>query len=83
MADGEVQDGNTEEKTQSHSIARICLGFILWFVKDQWFLLGICMVIIISSQVQVPESLQATKQVAVSYSSGMFVYRLRDNTDGG
>ncbi|KAJ9655888.1 hypothetical protein H2198_005329 [Neophaeococcomyces mojaviensis] len=40
---------------------------ILWFAKDQWFLIGIVIVTIVSSQIQVPESQQATKQVVVSY----------------
>lgn len=46
-------------------------AFALLCIKDQWFLIGMCIVIIIASQVQVPLSQQATKQVAVSYTSGL------------
>ena len=46
----------------------------LWFVKDQWFLFGIALVIIIASQVQVPLSQQAVKQVTVSYLSVSIIF---------
>ena len=41
-------------------------------LKDQWFLLGMVLVIIVSSQIQVPENQQAVKQVAISYLSGNY-----------
>lgn len=47
---------------------------IQWFLKDQWFLCAIVLVIIISSQVQVPESQQAIKQVVVSYLAVSIVF---------
>lgn len=40
---------------------------ILWFLVDQWFLVALGIVIVIASQVQVPASHQAKKEVIVSY----------------
>jgi len=64
------RDSSIEKDVESKTMQRKVLDGALWFVKDQWFLIGIICVIIISSQVQVPESQQATKQVVVSYLAG-------------
>ena len=72
MSDDEHRDGNVEKQTKPKSLPRKGLDALLWFAKDQWFLLGIILVTIISSQVQVPASQQATKQVIVSYLAGTF-----------
>jgi sodium/bile acid cotransporter 7 len=42
-------------------------SFLLWLIIDQWFVLGLGIVIIIASQVQVPASQQPVKETAVSY----------------
>jgi len=44
-----------------------CAGTFAWFILDQWFLVTLGILIIIASQVQVPEVHQAKKQVVVSY----------------
>lgn len=67
-----ARSGLQAEKPKS-TLSKI-LDFLLWFVKDQWFLVGIVLVIIVSSQVQVPESQQATKQVIVSYLSVTLIF---------
>lgn len=51
-------------------------GGIVWFLKDQWFLFGIAVVVIVASQVQVPAQHQEAKQVIVSYLSGMLCPRM-------
>ena len=61
---------NEESENASTSPARKVLNPVLWFIKDQWFLCGIAIVIIIASQVQVPIDQQQVKQVTVSYLSG-------------
>jgi sodium/bile acid cotransporter 7 len=38
-----------------------------WFVKDQWFLLAMGAVVLISSQIQVPASQQRTKRTVITY----------------
>ena len=38
-----------------------------WFVKDQWFLLAMASVVLLSSQVQVPASQQRTKRTVITY----------------
>lgn len=71
MTDVEESPLPDPKASKSKSTPLKVFDFVLWFVKDQWFLIGIIFVIIVSSQVQVPESQQATKQVVVSYLSGM------------
>lgn len=53
---------------------RAALGYVLWFMKDQWFVFALALVIIVSSQVQVPESQQKIKQTIVSYLSVAVVF---------
>lgn len=46
---------------------RRILSGIQWFIFDQWFLVGICCLVLISSQVQVPASQQQKKEIASTY----------------
>lgn len=70
MADVQDSAASTSPTPKPKTVWSRALDFVVWVVKDQWFLIGIVFVIIISSQVQVPKSQQATKQVIVSYLSG-------------
>lgn len=72
MTDNEQHELSNSNSAKAKSPVSKTLNFVLWFIKDQWFLVGIVFVTIISSQVQVPASQQATKQVIVSYLSGMY-----------
>lgn len=63
-----------EKKAPPKRWHKVALDAILWFIKDQWFLLGMCLVIIIASQVQVPQPQQATKQVVISYLSVSIIF---------
>ncbi|KAJ4984814.1 sodium/bile acid cotransporter [Stagonosporopsis vannaccii] len=47
---------------------------IIWFLKDQWFLLAMGAIILISSQVQVPASQQKTKRTAITYLSVSVIF---------
>lgn len=47
--------------------AREIMGHIKWFIQDQWFLIVFGLLILISSQVQVPDSRQEIKRVVTSY----------------
>ena len=46
---------------------RRLLSGIQWFILDQWFLIGICCLVLISSQVQVPASRQQKKEIVCTY----------------
>ncbi|KAL6712380.1 hypothetical protein ACN47E_000257 [Coniothyrium glycines] len=52
------------EQTTNHTKA---LEVLKWFVKDQWFLLAMASVVLVSSQVQVPASHQRIKRNLVTY----------------
>jgi solute carrier family 10 (sodium/bile acid cotransporter), member 7 len=69
--DGE-HEGEKADTPPPKSGPRRALEMLLWFAKDQWFLIGIAVVTVIASQVQVPMAQQNIKQVLVSYLSGMF-----------
>ncbi|EMD89549.1 hypothetical protein COCC4DRAFT_47217 [Bipolaris maydis ATCC 48331] len=43
------------------------LQVLKWFVKDQWFLLAMGAVVLVSSQVQVPASQQRVKRTVITY----------------
>jgi sodium/bile acid cotransporter 7 len=45
-----------------------------WFVKDQWFLLAMAAIILLSSQVQVPASRQQTKRTVITYLSVSIIF---------
>ncbi|KZM28636.1 uncharacterized protein EKO05_0003922 [Ascochyta rabiei] len=48
--------------------------WLLWFLKDQWFLLAMGLIILISSQVQVPASQQRIKRTAITYLSVSVIF---------
>jgi sodium/bile acid cotransporter 7 len=45
-----------------------------WFVKDQWFLLAMAAIILLSSQVQVPASRQHQKRTVITYLSVSIIF---------
>ncbi|EUC27516.1 hypothetical protein COCCADRAFT_31017 [Bipolaris zeicola 26-R-13] len=49
------------------STAAKTLQVLKWFVKDQWFLLAMGAVVLVSSQVQVPASQQRIKRTVITY----------------
>ncbi len=56
------------EKTEDQSPRwHRCLSSIMWFAMDQWFLLVLGVLVLISSQVQVPSSRQSKKETVVTY----------------
>lgn len=57
----DVTKSQPADKTKSHAQS------ISWFLLDQWFLIALGVLIAVASQVQVPASQQAKKQVVVSY----------------
>jgi hypothetical protein len=70
---GDHDDVEIEEKKEDvppRSATQRARYFIWFLIKDQWFLVGIAIVTIIASQVQVPLAQQNVKQVVVSYLSG-------------
>lgn len=65
MSDRETTSKTAPERPPSR--LRRCTGLIAWFMLDQWFLVTLGVLIIIASQIQVPEAQQAKKQLIVSY----------------
>jgi sodium/bile acid cotransporter 7 len=43
------------------------LSFLRWWLEDQWFLLALAILIVVASQVQVPQSQQELKTTIVTY----------------
>lgn len=58
----------------SPSKFRKTTDWLLWFLKDQWFLLAMASIILISSQVQVPASQQKIKRTAITYLSVSVIF---------
>ncbi|KAH7078693.1 SBF-like CPA transporter family-domain-containing protein [Paraphoma chrysanthemicola] len=50
------------------------LQYLKWFITDQWFLPAMGAVILLSSQVQVPESQQHIKRTVVTYLSVSVIF---------
>ncbi|KAF2735545.1 hypothetical protein EJ04DRAFT_534169 [Polyplosphaeria fusca] len=53
----------TGRPSKSHKLQ----AFLTWFVKDQWFLIAMGFIILLSSQVQVPKPQQRVKRVVITY----------------
>jgi sodium/bile acid cotransporter 7 len=67
--------GPSREPSKDHvSKGAKVVGFLKWFVHDQWFLLAMAAVILIASQVQVPASRQKTKRTVVTYLSVSVIF---------
>ncbi|EDU49809.1 sodium bile acid symporter family protein [Pyrenophora tritici-repentis Pt-1C-BFP] len=50
------------------------LSILKWFLKDQWFLLAMSFVILLSSQIQVPRSRQHTKRTSITYLAVSIIF---------
>ncbi|KAF1923386.1 sodium bile acid symporter family protein [Didymella exigua CBS 183.55] len=48
--------------------------WLLWFLKDQWFLLAMATIILVSSQMQVPASQQKIKRTVITYLSVSVIF---------
>lgn len=67
------QDGLTKEKAKASKISQV-VNFLKWFARDQWFLLAMGFVILVSSQVQVPASQQHIKRTVITYLSVSIIF---------
>ena len=56
------------------------LEVLKWFVQDQWFLLAMAAVILLSSQVQVPASQQRVKRTVITYLSVSVIFLINGCT---
>ncbi|KAF1947359.1 hypothetical protein EJ02DRAFT_449942 [Clathrospora elynae] len=67
----EKSDSVVKEKlTKRAKVIRL----LKWFVKDQWFLLAMSAVVLVSSQVQVPASQQRLKRTVITYLSVSVIF---------
>lgn len=60
------QDKDALVSTTTTGLQKLA-NILRWFVKDQWFLLAMGAIILVSSQVQVPEAQQRVKRTVVTY----------------
>lgn len=65
---------SSPEETAELSILKTTIRWLLWFLKDQWFLLAMASIILLSSQVQVPASRQKTKRTVITYLSVSVIF---------
>ena len=64
-----------QSKLENESVKATCITqWALWFIKDQWFLLAMSAIILISSQIQVLASEQRIKRTAVTYLSVSVIF---------
>jgi sodium/bile acid cotransporter 7 len=56
-----------DEPRNSSNANQGVLGFVRWWLEDQWFLVALAILIVIASQAQVPVSQQKLKTTVVSY----------------
>jgi sodium/bile acid cotransporter 7 len=61
------EDNTDTVKKQKKSKRTKTLEVLKWFVKDQWFLIAMGFVVLVSSQVQVPTAQQHTKRTVITY----------------
>jgi sodium/bile acid cotransporter 7 len=65
--DGEVVKQETSKRTKALQVLR-------WFIKDQWFLIAMGFVVLVSSQIQVPASQQQIKRTVVTYAAVSVIF---------
>ncbi|KAF1958981.1 hypothetical protein CC80DRAFT_514948 [Byssothecium circinans] len=70
----EEQSQNDGQNKPKPTHATKLFGILKWFVVDQWFLLAMAAIILISSQVQVPNAQQHVKRTVVTYLSVSVVF---------
>lgn len=70
------ESGNSDIRKQRSqpTVAKRIIKGIQWFCIDQWFLIVLACLIVISSQVQVPQRHQHTKEVAVTYGAVAVIF---------
>ncbi|CAO2657176.1 Nn.00g033020.m01.CDS01 [Neocucurbitaria sp. VM-36] len=69
-----VQD-STHSRGLEKAVKRAkALKVLKWFIQDQWFLLAMAAVVLVSSQVQVPASQQQIKRTVITYLSVSVIF---------
>ncbi|KAF2098537.1 sodium bile acid symporter family protein [Rhizodiscina lignyota] len=64
---------SSKETAQPSRVQKI-KSTLIWILKDQWFVIGLGIVILIASQVQVPASRQRIKTLTISYLAPGIVF---------
>jgi sodium/bile acid cotransporter 7 len=63
------------DSNEQHTSKRTeALKVLKWFIHDQWFLLAMAFVILVSSQVQVPAAQQHIKRTVITYLSVSVIF---------
>lgn len=79
VPDRTPSEEQTQDTDQPHGPDRITkrartLKLLKWLIQDQWFLLAMGAVVLISSQVQVPASQQRIKRTVITYLSVSVIF---------
>ncbi|PVI02351.1 hypothetical protein DM02DRAFT_589728 [Periconia macrospinosa] len=72
-----VKNEQIGEATQSKSPAsrsQQSIQMLIWIARDQWFLIAMAALILISSQVQVPDDQQQIKRTVITYLSVSVIF---------
>jgi sodium/bile acid cotransporter 7 len=62
-----VEEPTARVQEKPKPLFRRTVDWIVWFLRDQWFLVGLAILIIIASQHQIPEKRQKDKATIVTY----------------
>ncbi|KAF2704955.1 hypothetical protein K504DRAFT_388722 [Pleomassaria siparia CBS 279.74] len=68
------QEENSNRSQEQSSKLQKSLDILKWFVQDQWFLIAMGFVILVASQVQVPDAQQHIKRVVVTYAAVSVIF---------
>jgi len=75
--DAEKQDQdnlNTDPEVSHRTNQRILAKKLKWIITDQWFLVAMGLIILVASQVQVPDAQQHIKRTVVTYLSVSVIF---------
>ena len=72
--DVDVTNVTPLDKAPKASRRQKMVDMLKWFLKDQWFLIAMGIIILISSQVQVPDAQQRVKRTIITYLSVSVIF---------
>jgi sodium/bile acid cotransporter 7 len=67
-------EGRNRDGTLGSTKLQKTVDLLKWFIRDQWFLIAMGVIILISSQVQVPYAQQRVKRTVITYLSVSVIF---------
>jgi sodium/bile acid cotransporter 7 len=74
MSSGKPTGERSHDDTPSSAKLQKAVKMLNWFIKDQWFLIAMGLLILISSRVQVPIAQQRVKRTVITYLSVSVIF---------